>query len=258
MGDLMMQAGKEIELPIARIAPEGACRRHSRWWLPTASVHQYHHGCDQSQLPGHEWYSVSSRWSTRASSSMLRAPISWSDEAICSSRKAVRQRVCSVFSSIRPKWKRIVSHLQPAGLFDAMLYPCRNMCLIPIIRQRLALLILRARSALWGCARLIDHPSSKVPHRLSNVSLPSVIIVPDDLWTSWKQLALSDRSSNKATARCFFRTDTAWNPAAQHIGNMKRYSRILIVFPFPVQHLYGCILRRTLRLFFGEGGHCLS
>ena len=50
--DLIMTAGKEVEMPIARLGTAGPCSRYSSDHCNTTSFCKYHHGYHQSKLPG--------------------------------------------------------------------------------------------------------------------------------------------------------------------------------------------------------------
>mgnify|MGYP000358691969 CR=1 FL=1 len=198
-GDLIMTAGKDVELPIARIAQLArAVGIHMiiATQRPTTNIIT---GTIKANFPARIAFRVSAMVDSRTildrpGANQLIAAV------ICYSYRELTRCVCSVPLSIRPKWRRLRS-LSPASRVTPLLSICPNMWM-------------KMQEVIWGmwiwdvsilCSRMQPVSllfTSRVPHRSFSVSLPSVIIVPAASWTSWRKRGLWDRRKVVRRVRC--------------------------------------------------------
>lgn len=198
-GDLIMTAGKDVELPIARIAQLArAVGIHMiiATQRPTTNIIT---GTIKANFPARIAFRVSAMVDSRT---ILDRPganqlIGRGDMLFL---QELTRCVCSVPLSIRPKWRRLRS-LSPASRVTPLLSICPNMWM-------------KMQEVIWGmwiwdvsilCSRMQPVSllfTSRVPHRSFSVSLPSVIIVPAASWTSWRKRGLWDRRKVVRRVRC--------------------------------------------------------
>ncbi len=198
-GDLIMTAGKDVELPIARIAQLArAVGIHMiiATQRPTTNIIT---GTIKANFPARIAFRVSAMVDSRT---ILDRP--GADQLIgrgdTYSYRELTRCVCSVPLLIRPKWRRLRS-LSPASRVTPLLSICPNMSM-------------KMQEVIWGmwiwdvwilCSRMQPVSllfTSRVPHRSFSVSLPSVIIVPAASWTSWRKRGLWDRRKVVRRVRC--------------------------------------------------------
>ena len=176
-GDLIMTAGKEIELPIARIAQLArAVGIHMviATQRPTTTIIT---GNIKANFPARIAFKVSAV-STLRPSSTAQAPSSLLVRVTCSIWVAQSLSVCSVPSSIPPRWSESMNSSLPSRVTT-----CRLNCLSPT-RQKATWVIAAVPMSICStstrCSRMqpVSSCSTRVaaPHS-SSVSLPSATTV---------------------------------------------------------------------------------
>ena len=198
-GDLIMTAGKDVELPIARIAQLArAVGIHMiiATQRPTTNIIT---GTIKANFPARIAFRVSAMVDSRT---ILDRPganqlIGRGDMLFLQGADPVRVQ-CAFIDT--PEVRRLRSS-SPASRATPPLFICPNMWM-------------KMQEVIWGmwiwgvlilCSRMQPVSSlftSRVLRRSFSVSLPSVIIVPAASWTSWRKRGLWDRRKAARRVRC--------------------------------------------------------